>query len=1168
MAEAIRTPLRSGRAHLVAVVSATAGTGKTTTTAALGAVLASERDDRVVAVDLGGGELPACTAAHRIDARVRDLTAGLVDDGFDVLRFTLRTPWGLEVLDTDALITPPGRPLDAAAYSSVLTVLSPYAIVLTDCATGVEGLATFVALTKADQRIFVSDLSEAGVAATRDALAAYGYLADRSHVVLTGTRGSGPMLSVREAVERLREACRSVVVVPFDGRLADGAGEGLASMRDGTREAYRVLAAAVVEGFNRTRTWTPDPGAGMPGGIQGRPPQPQSHYGGPQTEAARPAMDMGGGRPGDGYESYGVQDPYGHDDTAASPRPSPAPEDVRARLTALQQGTASARGAAGSTWGRGAAVRPAGYDRAEFPASGGSDTSPATPIEPTYPAVPPGATGTSSPTPATPSYGGQQQMGPAMAGPTQPDRPQTTAPTWGSPTGQDHEPDAYGQASFNGSAGAYYSLQSYGDGTGPDRGDVGRPGPPTSFGFGRHNAGSPQPGPERRGTTGAGAEDEGTSRTAGGLGGRQSGRRDSPATGGVTASGLPRRVPRTELIPGDAAPGPGVSRAPEDVRGRLDNLRRRVEQRRQAGTGPNEQDPGTDDHALGGASPAPGGIGSPSRRLLGRGALVGDHLGSSYSGSSQGGSSQGGLSQGGALLSGGPAPAPALSAPWIRAEPAPVPPADGIDPLAEPHHLIAELAEQAAPNREVPLHVQIARRPGQDGAGVLMRPFPLPEKGARLTITVTAPGLHAPGDLQQQLVVYPGRDSDVLYFGLRTLHPGLHQVIVRAFHHGTYLGAVHCQISVTEGGVTRDGPRRRALLPGIAFAPGEVTLQVHRNIEDGSLSFQLLSETCYPPEQFRFRGGDPRQAAEQIYAQLREAAGRAGPGSRADTAGLRGRLKNQGVQLWKSTVPEAVQRQFWEQADHITSFTVLGEHDFVPWELLYPLEPHRDNGFLAEWLPVVRRVFRQDRVHRLELPGAAFVMPPGSPPDAELEITVLRKWLGPGVANAGVLTERAALTSLIERGHAGLLHFACHNAFSGSGSRVHMADGPFDPIDLATAAQTRSLRAHHPLVFFNACRSAGEIDWFGSSLGWAPQFLEAGAGAFIGTLWPVRSYSAMQFAKAFYDHLLEGGQSLGQASLAARQAIRDQHGDPTWLAYAVYGSPTATATRSTTTDAR
>ncbi|MGI5260429.1 nitrate- and nitrite sensing domain-containing protein [Streptomyces angustmyceticus] len=62
-----------------------------------------------------------------------------------------------------------------------------------------------------------------------------------------------------------------------------------------------------------------------------------------------------------------------------------------------------------------------------------------------------------------------------------------------------------------------------------------------------------------------------------------------PAAGGITTSGLPRRVPRANLVAGTAQQqsqqsGPQVSRAPSDVRGRLTNLRRGIQQGRQAGT--------------------------------------------------------------------------------------------------------------------------------------------------------------------------------------------------------------------------------------------------------------------------------------------------------------------------------------------------------------------------------------------------------------------------------------------------------------------------------------------------------------------------------------------------------------------------------------------------------
>ncbi len=66
-----------------------------------------------------------------------------------------------------------------------------------------------------------------------------------------------------------------------------------------------------------------------------------------------------------------------------------------------------------------------------------------------------------------------------------------------------------------------------------------------------------------------------------------------PKAGGVTPSGLPRRVPKANLVEGTAEQtpqgGPQVSRAPEDVRGRLSNLRQGIQRGRTAGTDSNGQ---------------------------------------------------------------------------------------------------------------------------------------------------------------------------------------------------------------------------------------------------------------------------------------------------------------------------------------------------------------------------------------------------------------------------------------------------------------------------------------------------------------------------------------------------------------------------------------------------
>ncbi|MFJ4878667.1 nitrate- and nitrite sensing domain-containing protein [Streptomyces sp. NPDC088745] len=65
-----------------------------------------------------------------------------------------------------------------------------------------------------------------------------------------------------------------------------------------------------------------------------------------------------------------------------------------------------------------------------------------------------------------------------------------------------------------------------------------------------------------------------------------------PKAGGITPSGLPKRVPKANLVEGTAeqspSSGPQVSRAPEDVRGRLSNLRRGVQRGRSAGTDQNQ----------------------------------------------------------------------------------------------------------------------------------------------------------------------------------------------------------------------------------------------------------------------------------------------------------------------------------------------------------------------------------------------------------------------------------------------------------------------------------------------------------------------------------------------------------------------------------------------------
>ncbi|MFC8808076.1 nitrate- and nitrite sensing domain-containing protein [Streptomyces anthocyanicus] len=139
-----------------------------------------------------------------------------------------------------------------------------------------------------------------------------------------------------------------------------------------------------------------------------------------------------------------------------------------------------------------------------------------------------------------------------------------------------------------------------------DRVGFDRPGPTPSAAHELTDAGLP-----RRGSTASGAGDAGhvgqetpaaapgavgedTWRSANDDRWQQASSLRKPKAGGVTSSGLPRRVPKANLVEGAAETtpqgGPQVSRAPEDVRGRLSNLRRGVERGRNAGSETNGQD--------------------------------------------------------------------------------------------------------------------------------------------------------------------------------------------------------------------------------------------------------------------------------------------------------------------------------------------------------------------------------------------------------------------------------------------------------------------------------------------------------------------------------------------------------------------------------------------------
>ncbi|EHM27183.1 hypothetical protein SPW_4430 [Streptomyces sp. W007] len=313
--ELIRTPVLS--CYRIAVISLKGGVGKTTTTTALGSTLATERQDKILAIDANPD---AGTLGRRVrretGATIRDLVQAIpyLNSYMDIRRFTSQAPSGLEIIanDVDPAVSTTFNDED---YRRAIEVLGKqYPIILTDSGTGLLYSAMRGVLDLADQLIIISTPSVDGASSastTLDWLSAHGYadLVQRSLTVISGVRETGKMIKVDDIVQHFETRCRGVVVVPFDEHLAAGAEVDLDMMRPKTREAYFHLSALVAEDFARAQQqqglWTGD-GQNPP--PQFAPPMP-GQQGYPAAAQPMPGQQMPGQQGSPGQPAAGQQVP-------------------------------------------------------------------------------------------------------------------------------------------------------------------------------------------------------------------------------------------------------------------------------------------------------------------------------------------------------------------------------------------------------------------------------------------------------------------------------------------------------------------------------------------------------------------------------------------------------------------------------------------------------------------------------------------------------------------------------------------------------------------------------------------------------------------------------------------------------------------------------------------
>ena len=475
----------------------------------------------------------------------------------------------------------------------------------------------------------------------------------------------------------------------------------------------------------------------------------------------------------------------------------------------------------------------------------------------------------------------------------------------------------------------------------------------------------------------------------------------------------------------------------------------------------------------------------------------------------------------------------------------------------ERRFLQGRFPERVRLGEEVTLLARLGLQPGARLEAKLA-PLAVPEAGLDVVLLlVDSPGFTLRSPERQLVHVVPRQDSSWAAFELQATGEGVHTLRVEAFADGTGLGGLGVQVSADAAAQTGPSTERSSPATVTRGDPGEVSLLLSHDPGQQVYRYRLVDSGGYYSEEAATNQllQPPGEVIEQLVAQLNVLA--RGQGT-WDAATTRDWLQGQGIALWNSFIPEALQREFWRRRDRITQMTIVSQGDPVPWELLYPFAlGGQDAGFLIDQFPVARRRYGLCPPGRLQLAAADLVLSgEGSLADAPTEIAVLDGLLrGRGLAPRHI-SDLPSLLQAFRRGDLGLLHFSCHNAFARrtpNASRVPLGNQPFEPVFLEQYAG----RFASPLVFLNACRTDGQAPLYTTVEGWAASFLRAGAGAFIGSLWEVTDTSASAYAQQFYQAALSGC-TLGQAARLARDAIRDAPGDPTWLAYALSGNPAAT----------
>jgi chaperonin GroEL len=466
-------------------------------------------------------------------------------------------------------------------------------------------------------------------------------------------------------------------------------------------------------------------------------------------------------------------------------------------------------------------------------------------------------------------------------------------------------------------------------------------------------------------------------------------------------------------------------------------------------------------------------------------------------------------------------------------------------------HLVGTVDSEVEPERPFILSLQVKAvmpqpRPGQEQSAL---PIDLFEGELVAILTADSP-VKVIGMAEVRIPVPRAGDGPECAFILRADTPGEAEIRVDVHRGVERLGILRFKVNSVLP--ARPGEPQSATIgmQPTRLTPGLLKVQFIP-VGDGSQLIQLVAgDTFCDPYPLNIDGRVLGTELLAITAKLNAMSDGTAAGSLTKK---RLELYGIGRKLFK-LLPHDFLTEFAARSAGAESLGIEGDSR-LPWELMADSD---EGSFLSERLRVSRWLHGHDQASLIQVRKSVFAYSERMS-GARAEIDDIAALLHPGRRPASV-AQSEELYQRMKSGDFDLFHFAGHTTphDASSPGSLELSDDDTFTLDLMEAVPGQSMRRFRPVIFLNACESADTGG--GQTLfdRWASAFIKRGAGAFIGSLWNVRSTTANKFGVEVYKSVRSGeATTLGQAvDLARRRSVRDPS-DPTRLAYALYGKDDA-----------